>query len=74
MTFFPQVASLMINLPGSRGPQELSKSTLVKYNPTGHMIAVAAGDGGKEIVIYNTLFHKQVSGKSKEGSSCPLGN
>ena len=32
---------------GTPAPLELVKSTLVKYNPTGHLIAVVAGDGGK---------------------------
>jgi hypothetical protein len=33
---------------------------MVKYNPTGHMIAITAGPGGKDIAIFSTLFHKQV--------------
>ncbi|GAX76809.1 hypothetical protein CEUSTIGMA_g4255.t1 [Chlamydomonas eustigma] len=56
-----EVASLMLELPDGKGPRELSRSTLVKYNPTGHMIAVTAGTGGKDIAIFSTLFHKQIA-------------
>ena len=40
----------------------MSKCSLVKYNPTGHLIAVVSGDAeAKEVVIFSTLFHKQLA-------------
>ncbi len=44
-------------------PKDLVKSSIAKYNPTGHLIAVAGGDRCREIVIFSTLYHKQASGK-----------
>ncbi len=34
---------------------------MVKYNPTGHLIAVVGGEGGKEVIIFSTLKHRQAA-------------
>ncbi|KAG1670096.1 hypothetical protein FOA52_013672, partial [Chlamydomonas sp. UWO 241] len=52
-----EVAPLMLQLPGSV-PQELTKASLVRYNPTGHLIAAVAG---RDIAIFSTLHHRQLA-------------
>ncbi|GAX82923.1 hypothetical protein CEUSTIGMA_g10350.t1 [Chlamydomonas eustigma] len=56
-----EMASLLLDFSDGKGPVEMPRSSIVKYNPTGHMIALTAGVGGKDIAIFSTLFHKQIA-------------
>ena len=43
------------------GPVEMMKCSMVKYNPTGHLIAIVGGDKCKDVVIFSTLYHKALA-------------
>lgn len=40
---------------------EMLKCSMVKYNPTGHLIAVVGGERNKDVIIFSALYHKQLA-------------
>ena len=54
-----EVSQMMLETPF--GPEEMTKCCMVKYTPTGHLIAVVGGDRCKDVVIFSTLSHKPLA-------------
>lgn len=51
----PATPQLANRAAASAQPQEMAKCSIMQYAPTGHLLAVVGGDGGKEIYIFNTM-------------------
>lgn len=42
-------------IQGDKPSAELVKCSIVAYSPTGHLIALAGGEGQKEVLVFSTL-------------------
>ncbi|GLI59844.1 hypothetical protein VaNZ11_001832, partial [Volvox africanus] len=47
--------------PGGDGKSSLDHCSLVRYSPTGALIAAAGGPGGRHVYIFSTLTKRQLA-------------